>query len=105
MKEIITSILQAEEFAKEIEKDALIEAQKIANERDAESEKTKATAVTTSALERKKKLIDAESDAKNQYEDIMAKAKEEIAEITTTAMEKVDQLSDRLAKEIINQWQ
>ena len=105
MKEIITSILQAEEFAKEIEKEALTKAQKITIERDAESENLKAKAVTTSALERKKALIDAENDAKIKYEEIISKAKDEAEGMLVASKEKVDQLSERLAKEIVNKWQ
>jgi vacuolar-type H+-ATPase subunit H len=100
MKDIITSILQAEEAAKQIVDDANVKATESALSRDSESEDIKAQAVITMGKERKEKLLIAEKEAQDKYEKEYAKAKEQSSALEKAVSKKISVLAQSLVTEI-----
>ena len=101
MKEIISSILQAEEMANQIISDANLKAQKASAERDAKRDDAKSKATVTFALERKKALRDAEETAKEKYACILDGAKKESETLSQSAKDKIEKIASEIVSELI----
>ena len=101
MKEIIDSILQAEEMATQIVDDATEKAQKINAQRDSDSERAKALATLSFNAERKKALLEAEKTAKDLYDKQIEEANKQAEELKNQVSSKQDALVDQIVNGII----
>ena len=101
MKEIIDSILQAEEMAAQIVDAATEKAAKINAERDADSEKAKARASLSFSAERKKTLLEAEKTAKDLYDKQIEQANKEALDLKDQVAIKQDAIVDQIVNGII----
>lgn len=101
MKEIIGSILQAEEMAAQIVSDATEKAKNIAAKRDLDAENSKAETATLFVEERKKALKDADKKADDKYKEIMLKAQKTAEELKNSVCAKMDGVADLIVSEIV----
>lgn len=101
MKEIINSILQAEEMAAQIVDDATEKAAKINAQRDADSEKAKKLASLSFSAERKKTLLQAEKKAKDLYDNQIENANKEALALKDQVAIKQDAIVDQIVNGII----
>ena len=98
MKEIITSILEAEKRAEQIVLEANENASKMAMDSEAQSEKTKTLATLTFSAERKKAMETANKKAQEKYDAEIESAKKDSQELK----EKVEPKISGLVNELID---
>jgi len=98
MKEIIDSILQAEEMANQIVQSATEKAQKINAQRDADSEKAKALVSLSFSAERKKAIKQAEAKAQDLYEKEISLANEQALALKQDLSSK----QEKIVREIVD---
>jgi vacuolar-type H+-ATPase subunit E/Vma4 len=101
MKEVIDSILTAEQMAEQIILDANESAKKINADRDLESEKAKTLASLSFAAERKKALKDAQKRAEELYQKEMEKANAEADKLKQSVADKKDKIVDSIVDGLI----
>lgn len=101
MKEIISSILEAESKANELLKSAADKAKSIILEADAESEKLKNDAVLSFKAHRKDVILNAEKDAESAYGNKLAEGKLDAAKLVDSVKGGIDEISDEIVKDLI----
>ena len=101
MKEVIDSIITAEQMAEQIILDASEKASKINAEREAQSEKTKTLASLTFSAERKKAFLDADKKAESLYAKQIEKATNEANALKESVKTKLEKLVDQIVGELI----
>lgn len=101
MKEIIDSILQAEEMAEQIISEAEEFSRQAIIKRNTDGEKAKANAIATFGAEKKETLINAEIKATKEYDKIMAKAQLEVEKMVESANSRIDELAQEIVDGLI----
>ena len=101
MKDVITSIIQAEEMAKQIVDEATAKASEMAILRDEESEKIKAQAVINMGVERKSKLEKAQIKAQEKYDKEYAVSEKKAKILEESVTDKIKEVANALVSEIV----
>lgn len=101
MKEVIDSILTAEQMAEQIILDANEKAKKINADRDSGCEKAKALASLSFAAERKKALKEAEQKAEELYQTEMEKTNAAADNLKQGVADKIDQVVEKIVDGLI----
>ncbi len=101
MKEIITSIIQAEDFAEQIVTDAHNKAKAFTEKNEEQLVAEKKKTVALMGLERKTAVKEAEAQAEERYREVIEQAEAQAKEIKERAKEKIDAISNIIVDGIV----
>lgn len=102
LKQTLESIIEAEQQADKIVKDALADAKAMSENATAEAEKIKNDTVTKVKQEREKVIETAQKEAEENYNNILALGKKESEKIVTQT--KTDKVIDIIKNRVLGKY-
>ena len=101
MKEVITSILEAESKAEEIVKTAQDKSKELLLKGETEADELKEKTIAFVKAKRKDVLKGAEVEANKNYNARISQGEKKAEELINTAQDKIDAVAENIVKEII----